>query len=74
MAVTAVQKARETMGSVQCQRLKKQTRGYQVSYGLGSPDGRTKENYEVLPDQPRTTKHDPGIPLVRRDAAKHRLG
>ena len=74
MAATAVQATSTIEGGVQCRRLEKQTRGYQVLHGPGSPNGRAKEKHEVLSDGPGPAKYDPGLPLVRGDATEHRLG
>ena len=74
MAATTFQKVVKTEGGVQCRWIKKQTRGHQVLHGLGSPDGATEEEHEVLPDGPRSAKLDLRLSMVRGNATKHRLG
>ena len=74
MAAITVQAINTTKGGVQRRRFKKQARGYQVLHRPGGPDRGTKEKYEVLLDELGPTKHDPGLPMVRGNAAKHRLG
>ena len=74
MAAVTFQEVIKAEGSVQRRWIEKQTRGHQVLHGFGSPNRATEKEYEVLPDGPRTTKYDLGLPMVRGDATKHRLG
>ena len=74
MAATTFQKIAETKGGIQRRWVKKQARGHQILHGFGSPNGATKEEHEVLPNGSGPAKHDPGLPVVRRNATKHRLG